>query len=257
MKKLMLLGLSMIVGMSVMAEVQMGGLYTKLAAKQFDELQAQVDNNMKSFKEMSVLEQRQNIMYLVVIPLRKGEMSYTDAVAKVDELAKQYGMTDEIQIFLCKYYVLNPWWNQQKSDELSNQFQADNIDKVVGWVKANDPKNWYSEFLPILSRNGYTDLALEYGLRKYRVECITYASKMSPEKTIEVANTLLFKGNLPAKDVDKVVTVVLDTCYDVKYNDAVKALLTNANNKFYKNIGKNAEWKAACTTIQLGLKRFN
>lgn len=259
MKKLMLLGLSMIAGISVMAaKVNLSEMTDLLRNNKYDELTTQINNALVDAKSMTQPVRRQVVMYKVVVAERKGELKYTDVEAEVEKLGKEYGLDDK-QIFICKYQSLDPWWAGDSAPrDYYVSFQKKNVQQVLSFVNDTTDPGWYSEFMIVLGSNGYPEVAIEYGLNRNRVECIRYATLIGPEKVLEVAESLLLKNhNISAKDVNEIVTKVLDNCYDVKYNDGVKDLLTKADNKFYKNIGKSAEWKTACTIIQLGLKRFN
>ena len=240
------------------------GLWENWRINKLDEVKATVDEIYKSVEKLTDYEKSEAVLYYVAVRSKKKEITADQILTTVDQKAKEIGLTDEKSIFRVKGIVSRGWWNGLGSDALFVENAKAYKDKLDVWV-TEDYSKWDldSTYFDIVIKSyivlGDNQTAFDFAKKNKSNSIMIAAKNLGPEKVLEAANYELLESDkeLKAADVDNIVTIVLDKCYASKYDQAVKELLTGANNKYYKNIGKSADWKAACTTIQLGLKRFD
>ena len=221
--------------------------------RDWDALKASVDSNYKL--QLTQIQLRENIMYDLIIKIRAEKTIAPENIeSSVDALAKEKGLTSEAEIFRIKYFVLDGWWNGVTDGyKLRNEYIKKNkelLDRIKDVPTAR--------FFVINSYNvsGLYQEAYDLASKNEMIEAVYNAKYLGNDVLIEAASNALLKWKkitITASDVQRVTDLVLEECYESKYNEQVKEFLTNANNKYVKNITKSEDWKKAVTTIQLGL----
>lgn len=216
-------------------------------------IKTSVENNYKL--QLTQEELRENILYDLVVKIR-GEKTIVSAniEASVDALAKEKGLTNEAEIFRVKYFILDGWWNGVTGNAKLRDDYCKANKELLDRIK--DEKTSRMFVLRAYKNMGLYQEAYDLASKNEMIEAVYNAQYLDNDTLIEAANNALLKWKkitITAKDVQKVTDIVLENCYETKYNDKVKEFLANANNKYVKNITKSEDWKKAVTTIQLGL----
>lgn len=245
----------------------MKGMYELFLAEDYDSLKTKVEYGYKS-TDLTDYHKSEIVLYDVAIMCKQGTIEYKDIWTTIDAKAKQINLSDFKNIFRIKGIAIRPNWSLNKDnniyqEQLSTLFKQYK-DSLIGWVNDEDVKGTPVSFQKLVVDGlvyfGENKKAFDFSMFVNNTNLITKLSKkVDPTDVITATSNVLFKSDkeISPKDLDVLITNLLDVCYSSKYDQAVKEILVDANNKFYKNIGKSTDWKAACTTIQLGLKRFD
>lgn len=221
--------------------------------RDLDALKASVDSNYKL--QLTQIQLRENIIYDLLIKIRfEKTIAPENIESSVDALAKEKGLTSESEIFRIKYFVLDGWWNGVTDGvKLRNEYIKKNKE-LLDRIKDVPSQR----FLVVNSYkvSGLYQEAYDLASKNEMIETVDIAKYLGNDTLIEAANNALLKWKkitITARDVQIVTDLVLEECYESKYNEQVKEFLTNVNNKYIKNITKSEDWKKAITTIQIGL----
>lgn len=263
MVKLMLLGsILCLTVIAIGAENPLNDIWTNWRARDFKLVRESV--NKAKTMELRDDQKREVIVYDVALLVRSGEITGFQASDKVVQLAEQLKLTEPLYIYHAKFNSCHPNFDGLPTYEYVTKVAQDNKDLLYSWVNAdfsrlkNINPNVYKSVIDSFVLLNDKPTAYQFAFHVKHMEVINIAKSISNEQLITCADKLLFEyDQITPQQVNTIINTVLDTCYQTQYDQKVKELLTNANNKFYKNIGKNDQWKTACITIQLGLKRFD